>query len=433
MTTVGELVDALHAHALLTPVQLEEIRQRHENRFPDPKSLAKYLVQRRWLTIYQYQQILQGNPAELAVGPYRILDPLGRGGACQVFQAWDTVHQRIVALKMIHPDLMTNAEAVGRLQREMLAAIRLDHPNIVKALDVDLENQRHYYALEFVSGTDLQRLLHLSGALPLMQACTYARQAALGLQHAYELGLVHRDIKPGNLVRLEGTNIIKILDFGLARLQLSGSTLLNVNLTAEGSLIGTADYLAPEQARAPSSVDIRADIYSLGCTLYHMLAGVPPFPGGSAMQKVFRHTSEEPLSVEKRAAEVPPPLAQVVARMMAKKAEDRYKTPAAVAAALAQFSAAANADLASPVWPPVPAPVKPMPSVTSRETVSIGSGEDLDLFGSNSARTAADVPLPEWPPTPGAGRPYPIQNPTPGPRPSQPPYPGTTSTPHKPK
>jgi serine/threonine-protein kinase len=434
MTTVGELVEALRTYELLPPLQVEEIRQRHQLRFPDAKSLAKYLVQKRWLTIYQYQQILQGAAAELTVGPYRILDPLGRGGVCQVYKAWDTKNSRIIALKMIHPDLITNTEAIGRLVREMHAATRLNHPNIVKALDVDLTGKRHYYALEFVEGTDLQRLLQLSGAMPVAQACTYARQAALGLQHAHELGLVHRDIKPGNLVRPEGTNIIKVLDFGLARLQMSNSHLLNVNLTTEGSLIGTADYLAPEQARAPSGVDIRADIYSLGCTLYHMLTGVPPFPGGSAIQKVYRHTSEEPTPVDQRCAEVPSSLTQVVARMMAKKTEDRFRTPAAVAAALAQFAVPASVDLAQPSWPPTPPAATPA-APADKETVSLGSGADLDVFGSATALSKVSVPLPEWPPAPGnpSGRPsspqYPTQNPTPTPRPSSSQYPTQNPTP----
>ncbi|HMP04516.1 MAG TPA: serine/threonine-protein kinase, partial [Gemmatales bacterium] len=270
-----------------------------------------------------------------------VLDRLGKGGVSSVFKARDIRNQAVVALKVIHPELLTNKEAFGRMQREMLAATRLNHPNIVKALDIDLKGKLHYFAMEFVEGTDLHKLVQLVGALPVAEACNYARQGALGLQHAFEIGLVHRDMKPGNLLRLEGTNTVKILDFGLARLQYGqrqGSNS-NVNLTMEGALIGTADYIAPEQAKSPSDVDVRADVYSLGCTLFHFLAGSPPFQGGSAMLKIFKHQTEQPTPpLQDRRPEIPPALVEIVAKMMAKNPEDRYRTPAAVAAALTSFA-----------------------------------------------------------------------------------------------
>jgi serine/threonine protein kinase len=221
----------------------------------------------------------------------------------------------------------------------MQAAQQLNHPNIVKAIDVDLSGQRHYFAMELVDGVDLQRIVELTGPLPVFRACQYARQAALGLQHAHELGLVHRDIKPANLLLVDPDHQIKILDFGLTRLTLTKGSGVDLNLTVEGSLIGTADYLAPEQARNPSGVDIRADIYSLGCTLFFLLAGSPPFPSGSALQKVYKHQREEPNpSLVEIRPEVSTELASVVKRMMAKLPEERFRFPAAMAAALAPFA-----------------------------------------------------------------------------------------------
>ncbi len=338
--SVEQLIDILVNNDLLPADQLKELKLTIAGRVDDPKRLGKYLVQRQWLTLYQLRQIFQDNAAELNLGPYRILDHIGKGGVSHVYKAIDKRHQRVVALKVIHPDLLSNVEAYGRLQREMMAATRLNHPNIVKALDVDLRSRSHYYAMELVEGTDLQKMLQLSGALPLSVACNFIRQAALGLQHAHELGLVHRDIKPANLVFIEEGHLIKILDFGLARLHQSKQTKQqDVNLTMEGSLIGTADYLAPEQSKNPSGVDIRADIYSLGCTLFHMLAGQPPFPGGTAIHKIYMHQSQEPSPpLEERRPEVPTALAAVVRKMMAKNPEERYRTPAAVAAALSAFA-----------------------------------------------------------------------------------------------
>lgn len=337
--SVEHLINLLAQHELIPSEQLTELKLTLAGRVDEPKRLGKYLVQRRWLTLYQLRQIFQGLAADLVIGPYRVLDHLGKGGVSQVYKAWDTAQKRVVALKVIHPDLLSNVEAFGRLQREMMAATRLNHPNIVKALDVDLGSQRHYYAMELVEGTDLQKMMQLSGSLPVSVACNFTRQAALGLQHAHELGLVHRDIKPGNLVFIEDGHLIKILDFGLARLHQSRQTKQDVNLTMEGSLIGTADYLAPEQSRNPSGVDIRADIYSLGCTLFHMLAGQPPFPGGTAIHKIYMHQSQEPAPpLESHRPDVPAGLAAVVKKMMAKNPDDRYRTPAAVAAALSAFA-----------------------------------------------------------------------------------------------
>jgi serine/threonine protein kinase len=255
-----------------------------------------------------------------------------------VYKAWDTRRKCVCALKTIKAEHLNNADAVGRLKREMRVVAQLSHPYIVKAFDVDRVNQRHYFAMEYVEGIDLGKRLKLSGPLPPLEACRYMYQAAQALQHANDIGLVHRDIKPGNLLVTVGGSHIKILDMGMARLQMAaGSAEESQQLTLEGVIIGTADYIAPEQAKNPRSVDIRADIYSLGCTFYHLLAGQPPFPGKMILEKLYKHQRVEPDLAPVLQATGDKKLAGIVQKMMAKKPEDRYQTPADVAEALKPY------------------------------------------------------------------------------------------------
>jgi eukaryotic-like serine/threonine-protein kinase len=333
--TVDALLAELRKSRLLKVPQLDDAERMLKPRFSAPMMLAKELVRRGWLTVYQMNQLFQANGQQLILGPYQILDHLGKGGVSQVFKAWHAERNALVALKVIHPHLLSNAEAVARFQREMKTVARLSHPNIVDSFSDDSIGEAHFFAMEFVEGTALDKLVQLSGALPVQQACDFTRQAALGLQHAHEQGLVHRDIKPANLVQISGTALIKILDFGLARLHRSDGSDRATSLTLEGALIGTADYVAPEQARDARSVDIRADIYSLGCTFYYLLTGAPPFPGGSLMQKIYNHLNKEPTPVNLLRPDAPPEVGPILKKMMAKKIEDRYATPQEVAEALA--------------------------------------------------------------------------------------------------
>ena len=334
--------------------------------FTDPYELARYLVEIDWLTAYQVRLLFSDCWDELTIGPYLILDRLGEGGVSEVFKAWDTAKGRVVALKVLHQHLTNRLAAVRELQREQQAVLRLSHPNIIRTFDANHVGDVSYFAMEFVEGLDLERYVHRCGQLPILEACEYVRQVAQGLQHAHQLGLVHRDIKPANLflavpggvrdgkgiaVRDAADPAIKILDWGLARVRPDaaplpppngGANLADVDLEAEkGVLIGTADYTAPEQARDPTLVDIRADIYSLGCTLYFLLTGQPPFRSGSLMQKLLQHQdAERPHLVEAR-QDVPEELDAVVQRMMARSPEDRYAIPLLAAAALRPFSSAA--------------------------------------------------------------------------------------------
>jgi WD40 repeat protein len=275
-------------------------------------------------------------PAALVGHPrYRVVQLLGAGGMGAVYKAEHRLMERPVALKVINPNLVDEPAAVERFRREVRTAARLAHPNIVTALDAEQAGNTHFLVMEYVEGTDLAEVVRRKGPLPVAHACAYVRQAALGLQHAYERGMVHRDIKPHNLL-LTRQGQVKILDFGLARFAREAGPA--TPLTAVNSMMGTPDYVAPEQANDARSADIRADIYSLGCTLYHLLTGRPPFGHLPLMGKLVAHVQEQPRPVTELRPEVPAEVAAVLERMLAKDPARRYPTPAAVAQALAPFA-----------------------------------------------------------------------------------------------
>jgi serine/threonine protein kinase len=370
---------ALRQHHLLEPVQLDEVA--HVARLAEPRALAAELIRRGWLTAYQANQVLAGRAGDLLLGSYVLLERLGEGGMGAVFKARNWKLGRVVALKLIRKERLANDDAVRRFRREIRAAAQLTHPNIVHAYDADEVDGTHFFVMEYVVGRDLARVVKEQGPLPLAAACDCVRQAALGLQHAHERGLVHRDVKPANLLLTE-RGVVKILDMGLAQLGESAADEGSSTLTQEGLIMGTLDYIAPEQAANSHNVDVRADLYSLGCTFYHLLAGRTPFPAGSPVEKLYKHRYEEPAPLERWRTDVPPSIAVVVARLMAKLPSDRYQTPAEVAAVLASAASAAHRD--NRVLPVVPAGS----GETIGETASTGFS---DLHLSNSA---ADPDLP---------------------------------------
>ncbi len=278
-----------------------------------------------------------GIPEGLVDHPrYRVESVLGTGGMGTVFLAEHRLMERPVALKVIRPDLIQTPALVDRFRREARAAAKLGHPNIVTAYDAEQVGGTHMLVMEFVEGADLAHHVRDHGPLPAAEACEYARQAALGLQHAHEHGMVHRDVKPQNLMRT-ALGQIKVLDFGLARF--ASELAARGGLTGDGVILGSADYIAPEQVDAPKAADIRSDVYSLGCTLYFLLAGRPPFPEGTLLQKLNAHARVEPTPLGTLRDDLPPGLAALVSRMMAKDPARRPRTPVEVALALAPFAA----------------------------------------------------------------------------------------------
>jgi serine/threonine protein kinase len=279
-----------------------------------------------------------------------------------VYKARHRLMERTVAVKIINPHLVNKPAMAERFRREVTAAARLSHPNIVAAFDADRAGDTHFLVMEYVDGVPLNRVLAEHGRLAVPRACDYARQAALGLQHAFERGMVHRDIKPHNLM-LTPEGRVKILDFGLARyasetvwaealadclsappseVPESPSGILRRaspdGFTSAYKGLGTPDYMAPEEGLDARRADIRADIYSLGCTLYHVLAGQVPFPSGNHCEKLADHLERAAVPLDRVREGVPPGLATVVGRMMAKAPADRFQTPAEVVRALGPFT-----------------------------------------------------------------------------------------------
>ncbi len=318
-----------------------------------PADLAAAMVGDGLLTRFQADQLLAGKYRGFMLGKYRILDRLGAGGMGTVLLCEHAHLRHRVAVKVLPPDKARDPAAVGRFYREARAAARLDHPNLVRAHDIDRDADHHFLVLEYVDGVSLYEVVRRHGPLSVTLACHYVRQAALGLQHAHEAGLVHRDVKPGNLL-LDRQGTVKVADLGLARIRDDDEEGGPLTHRYDGnSLLGSADYFAPEQALDSHSADTRADVYSLGCTFYFLLAGRPPFPQGNVMQKLLCHQMREPAPVRELRPEVPEALAEVLATMMRKRPGDRFQTPAEVAAALAPWTA-------EPPPPPDPDDFRPL-------------------------------------------------------------------------
>jgi serine/threonine protein kinase len=255
-----------------------------------------------------------------------------------VYLARNKLLDRLEVLKVVHKALLDRGGAVERFLREIRSAAKLNHANVVAAYSAVQSGELLAFGMEYVEGEDLAKVVQTQGPLPVAQACSYVQQAALGLQHAFEKKMVHRDIKPQNLIRArEGnTHIVKVLDFGLAKVARAQNE--DPNLTDDGAMLGTPAFVAPEQTLDAANADIRADIYSLGCTLYYLLTGAPPFEGRSCYEVLQAHQSMEARPLSLIRPEVPEELAAVVRKMMAKDPAQRYQTPMALVQALAAFA-----------------------------------------------------------------------------------------------
>ncbi|MBN9521164.1 protein kinase [bacterium] len=298
---------------------------------PEPPKAAGHLVRDGLLTFFQAEQILQGKWKRFSIGKYKVLERLGSGGMGQVFLCEHKLMRRRVAVKVLPTTKAADESSLARFNREARAAAALDHPNIVRAFDIDQDDNLHFLVMEYVDGTNLQDLVKKAGPLDPVRACHYVYGAAVGLQHAHEIGMVHRDIKPGNIL-LDRAGVVKVLDMGLARL--TYDTDDHITRKYDENILGTADYLSPEQAEDSHTVDIRSDIYSLGATFYYLLTGSQPFPEGTIPQKLIWHRSRQPKPIRETRPDVPEAVAAVVTRMMAKKPGDRYQNPSEVMAAL---------------------------------------------------------------------------------------------------
>ncbi len=331
------LLELLAESKLLTPERMGEVRATYASE-PDPRKVARRLARHGWVTRWQAEQLMAGRNSFL-FGDYMLLSLIGKGNMGAVFEARHKDNPRPVALKIMAKEILKDAVKIARFQREMSTVARLSHPNIVAFYDSGKEGSTNFLAMECVAGRDLRDLLRDHKHLPIDFACECIRQAALGLQHAHEQGLVHRDVKPDNLlVQLDaqGRPLVKILDLGLARLS-SEEQSEEAGLTRPGQLVGTPNYVAPELVVNPDHVDIRADIYSLGCTLFRLITGKLPIVGETAMEKLVNRVKQDAPSILEFRADVPPDLATVIARMLARLPATRYQKPQMVADALYPF------------------------------------------------------------------------------------------------
>ena len=335
-----------------------------EKRTPDAidRRLARQAISTGRLTLWQAQQILGGRSSGFKIDKYLLLDLLGRGGMGRVYLARDLRLNRLVALKILSQERMNNPRAIARFQREAKVGAQLQHENLVRVYDEGESNGVRYLVMEYIEGKNVGQLIGELGAIPWPTAARLGRQIALGLEHARLKELIHRDVNPCNiLVTQDGT--AKLTDLGLA-IDLNDQD----NVTREGATVGTFDYVSPEQARHSRSVDTRADIYSLGCTLYHMIAGRVPFPVTSLPEKLYAHQLHDPDPLAEVAPGVPEGLAEVVRKMMRKQPDDRLQTPLEVAHALEPYAVEAG-------WTATPASSA---SAALRPRLGVGRGAPDD-------------------------------------------------------
>ncbi|MFO0825843.1 MAG: serine/threonine-protein kinase [Gemmataceae bacterium] len=364
----------------------------------DTPEELKQLLRAAGLTEFQVQVALAGQVDRLIFGGFILLDKIGEGGMGVVYRALQPRLGRVEALKVIRSDKVGSATVAKRFLREIQLTSVLEHPHIVRAFDAGEVGEQLFLATEYIAGTDLATFVEKHGPLPVPEAIQAIYHTTLALQHVHEKGLVHRDLKPSNLIRDHATKVVKILDLGLSGF--SRSMLDNATggtLTRDGVVLGTPDFMAPEQVQDPHRVDIRADLYSLGCTFYFLLTGELPY-SGTPVEKLYFHGYAPPPPLKLPGGAAPPAgLAEVIARLMAKKPEERFQTPQEVLAALIAISPGIGGE-----------PVGSRPQMIALPTPlpdeKLSSGEFAHLFSSGGSTAGLMLP-PELtePPRPRVG------------------------------
>jgi serine/threonine protein kinase len=344
--TVEFLCDALAGSGLLPPDAVRDVRQRWQREakgsVADAGAFARWLIARDIATGFQLGVLAAGRGDQLFLGKYKLIDRIGRGRVAGVFKAVHSLGE-VVAIKVLPPSKTSNPKTFGRFQREAGLAQRLQHPNVVRTFQLAQDEGVYYLVMEHLDGETFADVLTRRGGLPPDEAACVVHQVLLGLQHIHEQGLIHRDLSPENLMLVDGKPedtrpaVVKILDIGTGRAALNGVEGGVEALTVAGDQLGTPEYRAPEQAVDAHSVDIRADLYSVGCVFFHALAGEAPFVEKNAFNLMMRHVSEPPRSLLAVCPDAPRGLQSFLDRLLAKKPAERYANPAEALAALGPY------------------------------------------------------------------------------------------------
>ena len=356
-------------------------------------ALSQFLVDRHLITSWQCGKLLKGKHRGFFLGKYKLLALLGKGGMSSVYLAEHTVMKRQCALKVLPHKLVNDSSYLERFHREAQAVAALDHPNIVRAYDIDATQdgqlEIHFLVMEFIQGHNFFELVRALGPLKISTAVDYIRQAALGLQHAHDAGLVHRDIKPGNFI-VDGQGDVKMMDLGLAK-TFANREEFSLTMMNDEKILGTADYLAPEQAVDSHRVDTRADIYGLGCTFYFLLTGRPPYDDGSLAQRLLAHQTKKPHPIRKLRPEIPEEIDLLIREMLQKKPNRRIQTAREVAERLQKWLDANSSDSSPDAVSHLP--VRSVDAILSDPPAS-GSQDTDELvdFLSHLEGRAADAP-----------------------------------------
>lgn len=337
-TEVDSYLNCLQQSGLVPKDQLSQmlskIIREAAGRKVDSAYLAECFQDAGLVTAWHNEKLLKGRYKGFFLGSYKLLGHIATGGMSNIYYAEHQQMRRRVAIKVLPPSLTNNTSHLERFYVESQVIASLDHPNIVKAYDISSQGNFHYMVLEYVDGPDLKTKVLRDGVLEFHKAADYIRQAADGLQHAHEKSIIHRDVKPANLLA-DPDGIIKVLDLGLTRVvDAEGPSL---TLQHGEKLIGTIDYISPEQAVNSHDVDARADIYSLGCTLYFLLAGHPPYPEGSQTERLMAHQTKAPEPISQKREDAPKDLLAILDKMIAKKQKHRYQTAAEVSDVLTKW------------------------------------------------------------------------------------------------
>ncbi|MBY0523156.1 MAG: serine/threonine protein kinase [Gemmataceae bacterium] len=351
--SVESLCNLLVRSRLLPPSNIRTMHQRWKTEAKDSSAnvqvFGKWLIANKYITDYQWSLLLRGKVDNFFLHDYKILDRLGQGRFAGIYECVHSSGQR-VAIKVLPPSKVKDAEVFGRFQREARLAVKFKHPNIVRTFQWGQTGGLHYIVMEYLDGDTLEEILQRRKLLAPAESARLVHQALLGLQHIHEQGMVHRDMKPANLMLVPSVSkgkpdttsdkTLKILDIGLGRALFDEGTMgtpADNDLTGTGAMLGTPEYLAPEQARNAHTADIRADIYSLGCTLYHCLTGRPPFTENNPVLMMVKHATEAPRPLRDLNPNVPDGLQPILNSMLAKDPAQRYPTPDRAAQALQVF------------------------------------------------------------------------------------------------